>query len=85
MRRLIPALALAATMTLTSTAAAEPISAAGAGMMTCANFNEISKIPQFEETIFAWAQGYMSASTMRFKIQSPNIATCTRSRQISSS
>jgi hypothetical protein len=45
---------------LATTAAAEPISAMGAGMMTCAKYNEFFKTPGLEETIFAGAQGYMS-------------------------
>ena len=42
MRRLIPALAVSAT--LATTAVAEPIFTAGAGVMTCAKFNEVSKL-----------------------------------------
>ena len=45
---------------IATTAIAEPVSTAGAGVMTCAKFNEISKTPELNEYIFAWAQGYMS-------------------------
>ena len=57
-KRLVAALAIS--VTLATSAAAEPVSAMGAGVMTCAKFNMVSKTPELEETIFAWAQGYMS-------------------------
>ena len=43
-RHLFPALAMV--VTLATTAVAEPVSTAGAGVMTCAKFNEFSKTPE---------------------------------------
>ena len=54
------AIVIASLLAATAPAFAEPFSKMGAGVTTCANFNEASKNPALEETVFAWTQGYMS-------------------------